>query len=176
MSQGEEMNPQDPVVRALKAALEIIVEEDRNLSAPPHVEKALLEAFRSEAGVTRRGSRPRWLMPAFAVPVAMAAALAVAVLLWPTQIETIAYHPPAPTAPELKFAPAAKPVLRELASDFVPVGLSHLPLEGGSIVRVRFSPETIRTYGVSADGPVDADLIVGQEGRVRAFRFISYVQ
>ncbi|HLH05581.1 MAG TPA: hypothetical protein VKX25_22625 [Bryobacteraceae bacterium] len=59
---------------------------------------------------------------------------------------------------EVRRAPIAH------SNPFVPLpyGQSDVPLESGVIVRVRLQSDA---------GPVDADLLVGQDGMARAVRF-----
>jgi hypothetical protein len=109
--------------------------------APGGAGAAVEEQLRRRFRQRRRGNRLRWLLVAAAACLALAAG-------W------MAAHrePATPTAPTAR------------ANAFVPLpyGQSDVPLESGVIVRVRLQSDA---------GPVDADLLVGQDGMARAVRF-----
>ena len=128
----------------------------KSRQAPPHVEQALRQAFR------RRRSR-RWTLLA---PLAAAAAILIAVL-------NLLPRPPAERAPEVASS-------AELNSGYIPVGFTR-PLYPGEFVQVvRISVPRIEMakFGVPvfegrAQGRVQADVVLGEDGVARAIRFVE---
>jgi len=109
--------------------------------SPAGAPAASEERLRRRFRTHHRGVRVKWLLAAAAACLALAAG-------WMLRQRT---HPPVP-------APVAH------SNPFVPLpyGQSDVPLESGVIVRVRVQSDA---------GPVDADLLVGQDGMARAVRF-----
>jgi hypothetical protein len=90
-----------------------------------------------------------------------------------------AVRPSAARTPRLRPRPAPK--VPEIPSvEFVALpGAARLPrFESGSIVRVDLALSSLAAYGVDistsgGQGPVKADLLVGQDGEARAIRLVS---
>jgi hypothetical protein len=75
--------------------------------------------------------------------------------------------------------PPQRPRAHE-APQFVPIpGAAGLPdFESGTIVRMALQIASLPVYGVdissaTADGPVEADVLVGQDGQARAIRLVT---
>jgi len=132
----------------------------RPMEAPGRVEAALIVAHR------RLHSRSTpWLAAwRLLVPAALAG-LAVLALL------------PKPEAP----APATSIASREIATDYLPVGLG--PRLGGNefsqLIRIRLRREEMLRFGLptldreGAGNWVNADVVVGEDGLARAIRFVE---
>lgn len=184
------MTPIDPILHEL-------ADEQRELSAPAGVERALMAEFRKRH---KRSWMP-WL--GFAAASAACGALAFYVLQ-PPPAETLALHAEAPKAPEVKFTP--KPVLKarvavarvatapprkamtppavpEIATDFFPLraGPVLAPGEMAQVVRTRIPRRELRRFGlaqsdfystIGARPDIRADVVFGYDGTARAIRFI----
>ena len=174
---------EDRVLQALKA----LAENDRDREAPLAVEARLLRQFRA-----RRTSRKwRWVGIA-----AIAAGVVLAVLLSTNRSSrpVVGAVPPAvqipqraalPVAPVAASAPRkvarkmARPEAREVVTDFFPLMDPAPPFERGQILRVQLPAAAMRTVGLPvredhlAD-PIQADVLVGEEGMPRAIRFVRF--
>ena len=157
--------------RALSAALGSLADHDEGGSAPDWLEGRLREAVRRARpeAAALRGPRPdRWR---WALGAAAAASLAAASLLWRRE--------PTPLAPE----PAEwvrEAVEGEDEEAFVAVtdeeALSGL--DAVQVVRMRLPREAVGRLGLALSGdfeqgPVEADVLVGQDGVPRAIRLVS---
>ncbi len=176
---------EDRVLQALKA----LAESDREKEASPEVEARLLREF----GTRRGGRRLRW-----AVPAAFAAGVAIAVWLWPTPRapqpvvsvpQVIEATQPAPAPVTIAAAPAVRKVARklpprrtgprEVVTDFFPLTNPAPPFERGQMLRVQLPASAMQSVGLPvreehwAD-PVQADVLVGEEGIPRAIRFVRF--
>lgn len=178
---------EDRVLQALKA----LAESDREKEAPPEVEARLLREFNKH----RSGRRLRWVVPA-----AFAAGVAIAVWAWPTphspqppivsvpQVIEAAQPAPAPvsvaSAPvvrkvsrKLPAVPRSEP--REVVTEFFPLMNPAPPFERGQMLRVQLPASAMQSVGLPvreehwAD-PVQADVLVGEEGMPRAIRFVRF--
>ena len=96
--------------------------------------------------------------------------------LAPAQTATVAAAKQAETDPEVI---SAKAEVKEIATDFVPVGYgSALDLrDGGQLVRVELPRSALTRFGLPmnmnrADERVKADVLVGPDGLPRAIRFV----
>ena len=182
----------DFVLRKLRA----LREADSGWEASPEVETRLLEALRH-----RRVART-WRRSA--TVVAAAAGVVGLLVVRQTPVQTpVEVAPPArvvlevPPAPALKpaEAPIARPPKRtntakfkvqpvtaaEVATEFFPLMDTPPPFERGELLRVVVPAETMRTVGLAVseshlNDPVQADILVGQEGLARAIRFVNYQQ
>jgi hypothetical protein len=60
----------------------------------------------------------------------------------------------------------------------VPAAEGLPPFESGVIVRVEMPPAALTAYGIEivpdAEAPVEADLLIGQDGRARAIRLVTH--
>ena len=167
------------------------------LSAPPRVENALVAELR------RRNRRSVLLRvsAAGAVAAAVLIGLWLARPVVPTALPApvVARHveptapaiaPPDPAPEKLAAAPAprrprATPRRAETADDgeFIPVGAwqAFEPMERGAIVRVRLPKSSLPGFGiaVSADRwneSLPADVVLGEDGSMRAIRLVSNVE
>jgi|SRR5579884_450380 len=172
-------------MRAMEA-LRALRQADAKREAPASVESAVLDAF---AGQRRRRSL-FW-------PLAVAAAIAaVAVALWmarprPHQAETPRTHitapPPSAPIPVRRERPPIRAVAHHrrravrrpavpqpssIVAQFIPVPYAP-PLPSGEIriVRVSMSPELVQQWALGG-GATQADLVIGEDGIVRAVRWI----
>ena len=184
---------------ALKEKLQGLKEAMRNVAAPERVETALLAAFRERAHVAPRSRPvvwPRWALAAGVAAAILVAATAGLFRQKPApapQRVTFAVVPPVavplpvalPKAAPVRLKqavrevppPPAKPT--EIATDFVPVAdpATWQPGTSGQILRVRLPRTSLASFGLPmntdlAEEPVRADVVVGQDGIVRAIRFV----
>lgn len=190
------MNVSDPTLRALDA----LRRADRDREAPLQVEERLLVAFHAKRDQTRRRAERNVSWAWFA---ATAAALLVFLTLRESKygVETVHVQAPvrspketrvATTAPSpLPFlsATAPAPVRRdiatrraqppvELVTDFFPLMDAPPPLGRGRLLRVAVPASAMRSVGLPVreeflNRPVEADILVGEEGMARAIRFVS---
>jgi hypothetical protein len=175
---------EDRVVEALRA----LSEQDASREASPEVEARLRVQFQS------RRRRRAWRRAAvWAAAAAAAATMVVFVVLTNRK-------PPAPAPVRevvrqavvvpLEAAPAAaaktarrvrKSATRpqEVVTDFFPLMDPAPPFERGQLLRVRLPASAMQMVGLPvredrlAD-PVQADVLVGEEGLPRAIRFVGF--
>lgn len=161
-------------------------EEQRELVAPGAVEMALLRELRM-----RKWRRRAWMM----APLAAAAGFLVLlgnpepIAVPPPPVATVAATPQAKVA-VVAQAETPKPVVRRAAprrvdpvpEPFIPVGAWQAvePIERASIVRARVPQATLASYGVAVNPsrwnePAPVDLLLGEDGTVRAWRVVSTV-
>jgi len=74
---------------------------------------------------------------------------------------------------------AAAPQTHEVYTDFYPLIDLAPPLERGELVRVTVPASAMRQVGMLVmashlDDPVEADVLIGQDGLARAIRFVTY--
>ncbi len=153
------MNCDDPESAVLEQ-LRALAEADRGASAPPEVEAALVAAFRRRHRAAPR-VRPRWTVWAAA---AAAIALAFVVGRWTAE-------PVRPPAPE--------PAQAEVVTRFFPLapGVDLSAAENAPRLRVRLPRTVLASFGLPVsterlDEPVEADIVVGEDGIARAIRFV----
>ena len=183
----------------LQSALKAVAQSTAGEGAPGHVEAALLRAFRArraeDAGNVRRFRASRILLGlsaaailAVAVPAASwwrsELALETAAPPAPPAISVVLPSPPsqAPPARAVKRAPGPLPSApsREVVTGFLPLGYSGPEPDAYQVVRVRMDRSSLAQFGLPvnmdrAEEPVDADLLVGDDGVPRAVRFINLV-
>jgi hypothetical protein len=172
-------------------ALRALAQNDLEEQAPPGVEACLLHKFRALHG--RRGG----VWPAVAAVAATVLIAALLVLnrapnIKPEAVPAVSTPAPqrferAPLAQRVanaavykiarKAAPVSRPEPREVVTDFFPLTSSALPFERGQMLRVQLPAAAMRTVGlpVREEGmsdPVQADVLVGEEGIARAIRFV----
>lgn len=162
------------------------------------METALIAAFREHARVAARPRPVVW--PRWALAAGVAATLLLAVTAGLFRHKP-ALPPPSVTvaaAPALPL-PAAAPVLApvqpkravrgvppppaapaEIATDFIPVAhpATWQPGTSGQILRVRLPRTSLASFGLPMNAdlaaePIRADVIVSQDGVVRAIRFVQ---
>jgi hypothetical protein len=185
----EEHVKEDYVLQALSA----LAENDREREAPPEVEARLVGVFHS-----RRRSGRRW-----AAIAALAAALVIALMLWPnhTSKPDVSAAPAVLPVPESaqptreaertprvarashKFArkadAAQPPQPYEVVTDFFPL-MNPAPSFGrGQMLRVQLPAAAMQTVGLPVreehlNDLVQADVLVGEEGMPRAIRFVRF--
>ena len=163
------------------------------LSTPDRVERVLVERMRQ---ARRRAAGVR---------VFAAGAIAATVLFGlgllrdreeAAPVAAVVTPPKAPVIETVEAAPAvepAKPVKRRRANreraprmeptEFIPVGAWQAiePMERGSIVRVRLSKSTLPVLGIPVspdvwNETVPADVVLGEDGTMRAVRFVRTAQ
>lgn len=176
------------------AELSALKDADSGLEAGPQVEARVLEAFR------RRRIARVWKRSALAAAIAagLIAMLVVRRAPGPGAVQvTPALPPPAIVSVEAPAAPAHRPAVAkgvahvkarpkaappgEVATDFFPLMDTPPPFERGELLRVVVPAATMRTVGLPVveshlNDPVQADILVGQEGLARAIRFVNYQQ
>jgi hypothetical protein len=152
---------------ALDEALRAIADEDASLGASPAVEAHLRAELRSVAAARRaRAWRVVGGLAAAAVLVA-----AIAIPMWRAR------GTPAVQDPGANTRTAAR---REVATAFVPLAFSDVPIGGGHIVRMEMPRASLALLGLMPvdsvgavqSGTVIADVIVGDDGLARAVRFV----
>ncbi len=77
-----------------------------------------------------------------------------------------------------KHSPRAAQVVRPSGFVELPWSAGLPPFESGEIVRMEVPVATLPTYGIdisagSASGPVEADVLIGQDGFARAIRLVA---
>jgi len=117
------------------------------LEAAPAVSAALRKAVRARAAERRA---PWW----------RAAVAAAVLVLLGVGLAGLRGGPEAP-APEM----------RTVTPWYFNVGVP--PVENGQLIRMEVPPETAARFGVVVAGPVEADLIIGDDGLTRAIRFVQ---
>jgi anti-sigma factor RsiW len=137
----------------------------------PEIETALQRAFaehHAERSFAFRVVRRHWLRAA-----AIVIAVAGAVVWWRTSAA------PSMAVDPKSAQPAAQPKMI-FAEGFVPLPVAAgLPdFESGEIVRVEIPVASLPTYGIeivpdARRAPVQADLLVGQDGQARAIRLVG---
>ena len=173
---------EERVVEALRA----LRDADRDVEAGPEVEVRLMRAV-----VARRHAGRVWMGAAgFSIAAAAAAGF---VMLHARRPEPIPQASPpvvaiaAPSPPEVVAAVAPKPrparrkpkAPQEVDTEFYPLMELAPPFERGELVRLTVPASTMRDVGLFVnashlDDPVEADVLIGQEGLARAIRFVSY--
>ena len=151
------------------------------------MEARLLREFR-----TRRASHKwRWAgIAAIAAGVVLAVSLSMnhgtkpVVSALPPVIPVRATGGPGGGRPWLQrlakwLAKSARPQAREVVTEFFPLMDSAPPFERGQMLRVQLPAAAMRTVGLPvredhlAD-PIQADVLVGEEGMPRAIRFVRF--
>jgi len=145
-------------------ALKALADADAQRSAPPRVEAVLVAAFR-EQKAQRKVVRMRPRVSAWAA-VAAAAVLVLAAV-------RISFVRPAAPAP----APAQQ---SEVATPYFPLvpGFDPDAAAYHPAVRVEMPRTVLAAYGLPVnvdriDTPIQADLLIGDDGIARAIRFVA---
>ena len=177
------MKPEEEIVVALRA----LAESDRGKEAPPEAEARLRAAFRESMSRRRR----RYFIW---IGVAAAAALVVAGMLWrsprtepvrteiPTERALPAIEAPVTVARQDPVRP--RPLRRqprEIVTEFFPLMDAPPPIGNGELVRVSLPSSAMRTVGLPVREdrlaePVQADVLVSEEGLATAIRFVKTSQ
>lgn len=129
----------------LSQALRALAAETAAASAPPQLKHNLRRAVRA-----RRGHSTWWRAAAAAVLLVVAGL-------------TLARFQQTPAA--------AQPQVRAVTPWYFSAGVP--PVESGQLIRMEIPPETAARFGILVQGPVQADLIVGDDGLTRAIRFVQ---
>ena len=181
----------------VRRALQMLAVADRDLAAPPAVEERLKLAFRRQRKILVWRRTAIWTMAAAAAVVGIAV-LRDAKPKQPAAPVISHVQPPAPgqsvvkppevqhlvasSTPQRPRAPRVQPQApREVVTEFFPLVDYAPPFERGELVRMRVPASTMRAVGLPVredrlTDPVQADVLVGQEGMARAIRFVSYSQ
>jgi hypothetical protein len=169
----------------VREALKALRRADAGVETGPEAGIRALLAF-------RRQQRRRRLQR-MAVWSTMAAAVALAAMLWPArktpqvvaaikapvEIEAAAIPVLAPPPPLVKRAVRKPAEPEEIVTAFYPLMDSPPPFERGLLVRMIVPASAMRTVGLPVGedhlaDPVQADVLVGQDDLARAIRFVSY--
>ena len=167
------------------------------LSTPPRIENALVAELRrrNRRSMLLRVSAAGAIAAAVLVGLWLSRPVAPTALPAPTVVRhaeppTPAIAPPDPAPEKLAAAPALRrprPTPRRVesadAGEFIPVGAwqAFEPMERGAIVRVRLPKSSLPGFGiaVSADRwneSLPADVVLGEDGSMRAIRLVSNVE
>jgi len=148
----------------LRTALRALSEDDAKLSASPDVANRLLTEVRTIARTRRRRT---WFQMS---SIAAALLLGIALYAWRTGNRQPLDAVLPPSAPEGEIS--------EVATDFLPLPYSHVPMNMGSTVRIEVPATALTSFGLApidfrqGDGPVHADVLIGEDGLARAIRFV----
>ena|SRR5688572_12183227 len=148
----------------LSAALRALSNDDAKLSASPDVEKRLLSELRA---ISRARRHRTWLGVS---SVAAALLLGIALYVWRIGNGQPSDTVQSPSAPEQ--------VIAEVATEFLPLPYSHVPMNTGSTVRIEVPATALVSFGLAprdfreGDGTVQADVLIGEDGLARAVRFV----
>lgn len=179
----------------VRRALQMLAVADRDQAAPPAIEERLKLAFR------RRRKVLLWKRTAIWTMAAAAAIVGIAVLrdAKPKQsaAPVISHAQPALPGPVVRKPEVQQVVAsnipkrspqrvrpqapREVVTEFFPLVDYAPPFERGELVRMRVPASAMRAVGLPVredrlTDPVQAEVLVGQEGMARAIRFVSYSQ
>jgi len=174
---------------SLEAGLRALAQSTAKAEAPDRVEAALLKSFRE------RRRRARW-----SLGIGAAAAILVLLIALTRAPEAPVVRAPVPPAPETlvrkepspapqvrqavqrrprKSQPPKPPPVAELATRFFPLpyGAPVAPVDSGQVVRVRLPRSALTSLGLPmnqerAAERVNADVLLGEDGLVRAIRFV----
>ena len=159
------MNDRQSPDRALNDALRAIAGEDARAGASAAVEAHLMAEFRSVAAARRRRLRTRVALLAAAAALAIGAAIP---LWWSVKSDV--------------GGPMSE--RREVATAFMPLPYSGVPMNDGHVVRMRVPRASLVSFGLvpadsfddAASGTVLADVVVGDDGLARAVRFVRRLE
>ncbi|SRR5712691_6848075 len=174
------------------AALRALAESSGDMEASPEVEARLLQAFR------RRLSARRWKRAAVLATAAAAAVAGIVIFSGGRQRQepppvvaaiepSVREAPPPVEADPVVAKPAHRPTRvrqalpREVLTEFFPLIDVAPPFGRGELVRLMVPASTMLTVGLPvredrlAD-PVQADVLIGEEGLPRAIRFVKIQQ
>jgi hypothetical protein len=153
----------------LTGALRDLAQEEAHLGPSSAVRGRLMAEMRAVAGRDRRAAA-RHNVLAFAA----AAALVVAA-------GTSAWQSFARRAAAASTRTASAPASREVATEFLPLTYSGVPLSGGQMIRLEVPRAALASFGLTppeaaepgqSAGTVIADVVVGDDGLARAVRFV----
>jgi hypothetical protein len=86
---------------------------------------------------------------------------------------------PSPALPDHEARRMRPEALQELATDFFPLAVSAAPVAAAELLRVQLPAAAMQTVGLPVPeerlaDPVDAEVLVGEDGLPRAIRFIGF--
>ena len=149
----------DSGMTKLNAALRALDADDAKLCASAEVRERLLSKLREASRARRR----KWLGVS---SIAAALLLAIALYAW-----RIGNRQPAPETS-----------ITEVATEFLPLPYSHVPMHTVSTVRIEVPATALASFGLAPgdyrenNGTVQADVLVGEDGIARAVRFIRTIR
>jgi len=181
---------------AVRGLLRELAEADASAKAPPELELRLRKEFRAHHRRKSWRSLGFWVLP---VPVAAVIFLAILTLVHrrpPTESAngvsintpvTIsseqALRPetsrPAATTPAPRASVLSAPETEEVVTEFFPLMDPAPPFQRGQLLRVELPASVMQIVGLPvreehlAD-PVQADVLIGEEGLPRAIRFVTF--
>jgi hypothetical protein len=155
----------------LTAVLRRVAHQNREVLAPARIEGNLLQAFDERESSRRVGKRAlivrhRWL----AAAAASVAAIGIALLSWGPRLD----------APPIEQAATVRNDSEEvIASEFFPLqGEMEAPaFESSGVVRVAVPRATLLAFGLPmnpelAMEPLEAEILVSEDGAAQAIRFL----
>lgn len=151
----------------LTAALRAVADEDARAGASDAVAARLRAEFRSAAAAERAVRVRRGVIRLAAAAVLVTA---IAIPSWRLAQGRAAVGTDAPAL-----------AAREIATDFMPLTYSDVPISGGQIVRLLVPRTALESFGLIPPGAaqsaqsgdtVIADVVVGDDGLARAVRFV----
>ncbi|MFN0169920.1 MAG: hypothetical protein ACKV22_26150 [Bryobacteraceae bacterium] len=182
----------------IRRALEALARDMENQEAPRHVKAGLRMAFRQRH--SKPAWRNPWWMAAAAAVILLASGLLLqrkepGVVARVPEPAPVAETPPA-VIPEKavtaeiraaavrrpkrarQMAPNPAPRRQEVTTEFIPVNGGALPFDRGRLMRVRLPRSAMSSFGLPFDEdraqqPVKADVLVGEDGMLRAVRFVQ---
>jgi hypothetical protein len=151
----------------LTAALRMLADDESALGASAAVEARLLEELRSIANARRRRRS------AMALATAAALLLALAATVWRRPGSRTIAEPATGAADGIAG-------VQETVTEFFPLRYSSVPISEGQLVRLvvprsalaSFGLAPVDSQGMSWEGTVLADVLVGEDGLARAVRFV----
>lgn len=185
---------EDRILQALRA----LAEQDRGLQAAPETEALLVGEFKRRRA---KGGRRRVAIGIAAGFVAAGIAVTAFVATnrpTPLRRQATAVSPAAaistmagtPVLTDIPPAPAVhrtvrKPVAavraapREMVTEFFPMMDPAPPFDRGQLLRVQLPASAMRSVGLPVreehlTDPIQADVLVGEEGMPRAIRFVRF--
>jgi hypothetical protein len=173
---------------SIRNLLRTLAETDASVQASPQVEQRLLNKFRS------RHHRRRWLRAAIWAPLVPAAAALGLVFMLPdrnvptptpipasiNKVVTAGPEPDLPKPPAMKkVVPVRRSQTEEIVTEFFPLMDPAPPFERGQLLRVELPASAMQMVGLPVreehlSDPVEADVLVGEEGLPRAIRFVKF--
>jgi len=185
----------------LRTALAALADDDE-AGAPAHVEAALVSELRrrnrrsaaariaAAGGIAAAVLAGLWLLRPVTLdappPEVLEISREAATPSPAPAIETVIVEEARPVAVRrvIRRPAAPRPAVRLLPTDrFIPVGVWQAvePMERGSIVRVRLPKSSLPVFGIAviadrANESVPADVLLGEDGSLRAIRLVSAVQ
>jgi predicted anti-sigma-YlaC factor YlaD len=155
----------------LTAVLRRVAQQNREVLAPARIEGNLLQAFDERESSRRVGKRSlivrhRWL----AAVAASVAAIGIALLSWGPRLDP----PPVGQAAAVRIDNE-----EVIASEFFPLQgeMEVPPDESSGVIRVAVPRATLLAFGLPmnpelAMEPLEAEILVGEDGAAQAIRFL----